>query len=272
MANSVPSIKTVTNSDLAVEASDDGVVIEATIDRADRRNALNDNVLDSLMEVMDIADAGPTRVVVIRGSEENFSAGGDLKDMNEEGDDSVELRRENSGKLSELFDKMVSTSALTVAAVEGNCLAGGCGLAAGCEFILAADDATFGAPEIEVGMFPMQAMAAIMRAVNEKHGLEMLFTGDTISASEAKEIGLATQVFERDSYDEELQSYIDDLAASSPTAISLGKEAYYHQRDLPFDHAHRYLKEMLVLVKEGDDKDEGIAAFLENRKPAWKQR
>jgi enoyl-CoA hydratase len=172
------------NDDLTVAESDDEVVVRATIDRPDKHNALNDRVLDGLMDVMDAADESPARVVVIRGAGGTFCSGGDLEGMDETEDPPMQERRRSSSKLSDLFEHMVDTSALTVAAVEGYCLAGGCGLAAACEFVVAADDAEFGTPEVNVGMFPMQAMASIMPAVLEKQGLKMLFTGDHVSATE----------------------------------------------------------------------------------------
>lgn len=260
------------NEDLTVTLSDDDVVVRATIDRPDRHNALNDRVLDGLMELLDTVDDSRVRVVVVRGAGGTFCSGGDLEGMDEESEPPMQERRRSSSKLSELFDHMVETSALTVAAVEGYCLAGGCGLAAGCEFVVADDDAEFGTPEVNVGMFPMQAMAAIMPAVLEKKGLKMLFTGERLSATEAEEIGLVTDVYEADAFDARLDEFVDSLAANSPVMISMGKEAYYNQRDMAFQRAHRYLKEMLVLLMESEDHEEGVAAFLEDREPEWKAR
>lgn len=259
------------NDDLTVTRSDDAVVVRATIDRPDKHNALNDQVLDGLMDVMDAADENPARVVVIRGAGGTFCSGGDLEGMDETEDPPMQERRRSSSKLSDLFEHMVETSALTVAAVEGYCLAGGCGLAAACEFVIAADDAEFGTPEVNVGMFPMQAMASIMPAVLEKQGLKMLFMGDHISAKEGREIGLVTDVIDADEFDSGLNSYVDKLATNSPVMISMGKEAYHTQRDLPFDRSHNYLKEMLTLLMESEDHEEGVAAFVEDRDPDWKR-
>lgn len=271
-AEMIPDATRLTNEDLHVSTSDDGVVVRATIDRPESRNALNDNVLDGLVDVMDAADEGPTRVVLIRGAEGTFCSGGDLQGMNESEKPPVRSRRANTSKLSILFERMISTSALTVAAVEGYCLAGGCGLAGACEFILASADATFGTPEVNVGMFPMQAMAAIMPAVLEKQGLKLMFTGEYISAEEAREIGLVTEVFEPETFDEAVDSFVDELAANSPVMISMGKEAYYTQRDMSFEQAYSYLKEMLVLLMESEDHKEGVAAFVDGRDPEWKTR
>lgn len=262
----------ISNDDLDVEVSDDGLVVRARIDRPEKHNALNDSVLDGLMELMRAVDESSTRVLVIRSAGGTFCSGGDLEGMDADVEPSMQDRRQSSSKLSELFDHMVETSALTVAAVEGYCLAGGCGLAAACEFIVATADAEFGTPEVKVGMFPMQAMAAIMPAVLEKKGLKMLFTGEHLSAAEAEEIGLVTDVHEPESFDEALDEFVDTLAANSPVMISMGKEAYYNQRDMAFEHARAYLKEMLVLLMESEDHEEGVAAFVEGRDPEWKSR
>jgi enoyl-CoA hydratase/carnithine racemase len=263
---------TLTNEDLDVTISDDGVVARATIDRPEKRNALNDRVLDGLIDLMNAVDDSPVKVVVIRGAGGTFCSGGDLEGMDETEDPPMQERRRSASKLSELFGPMVETSALTVAAVEGYCLAGGMGLAAGCEFVVAADDATFGTPEVNVGMFPMQAMASIMPATLEKKGLKMLFTGEMLEASEAEEIGLVTDIYDADAFDEELDEFVDTLAGNSPVMISMGKEAYYNQRDMDFDASRAYLKEMLVLLMESEDHEEGVAAFVEDRDPEWKSR
>jgi enoyl-CoA hydratase/carnithine racemase len=260
---------TLGNEDLRVDVRDDGHVIRATIDRPEAQNATNRNVNDGLLDVLEAADEGPARVVVIRGAEGTFCSGGDLGGMDDDEPLSPLEKRKQARQLSTLLDALTETAALTVAAVEGYCLAGGCGLAAACEFVVAADDATFGTPEVNVGLFPMQASAPIMRAVTEKKGLEMLFTGEFLDAPEAEEIGLATRVVPADSFESELDAYVDRLAENSPVMIELGKEAYYQQRDMPFADAHRYLKEMLTLLMTSEDHAEGVAAFVEDRDPEW---
>lgn len=260
------------NEDLAVEISDDGLVARVRIDRPDVHNALNENVLGGLREVLAATEESDLRVVVIRGGGGTFCSGGDLQGMDEAEDRTVTQRRRDVEGLSKLFDHMVEADALTVAAVEGYCLAGGCGLAAGCDFVLAAEDAEFGTPEVNVGLFPMQAMAPIMRAVPEKKGLKLLFTGEHVDALTAEEIGLVTDVLDPDDFEAELDEYVDTLASNSPVMISMGKEAYYNQREMGFAEAHRYAKEMLALLMESEDHEEGVRAFIEEREPEWNRQ
>ncbi len=260
------------NDDLSVTVSDDGLVVRATIDRPEERNSLNDAVFLGLADALAYADEGEARVFVVRGAEQTFCSGGDLKSMaGVFGDDSTAYREQFSA-LAGLVEAMVEASVLTVAAVEGYCLAGGLGLAAACEFVVAHEDATFGTPEVDIGLFPAQAMAPIMRAVDEKAGLKLLFTGEHIDANEAADMGLVTELAAADEFGATLDGLVDQLANNSPVLISMGKEAYYTQRDMAFSEALSYLKEMITLIAMSDDTEEGINAFLTDEEPGWKRR
>ena len=264
---------------LAVETSADDLVLRAVIDRPERRNALNDEVIRGLEDALSAADSGPTRVVVIRGSDGTFCSGGDLREFPI--GQGTQAYRESFGGLSGLIERMHDTDALTVAAVEGHCLAGGLGLATACEFVLASADAEFGTPEVDVGLFPAQAMAPITRAASEKAALKLLFTGERVGAEEALEMGLITDVVgdpgdsadaDAEAFDEALKELADTLASNSPALISMGKEAYYEQREMPFGAALSYLKEMIAMIAMSEDTEEGIDAFLTDREPEWRGR
>jgi enoyl-CoA hydratase/carnithine racemase len=258
------------NEDLSVSVSADGLVATATIDRPEERNAFNEAVVTGLFGVCDAVDDGDVRVLVVRGAGGTFCSGGDLSEMPIGG--TAQEYREGFSALSRLIQRFQDTAALTVAAVEGYCLAGGMGLAAGCEFVLAAEDATFGTPEVDVGLVPAQAMAPIMRTVHEKRGLELLFTGKHVGAVEAHEMGLVTRVLDPEDFEAELADFVDSVAANSPVMIEMGKEAYYEQREMDFDRALAYLREVIALVAMSEDTKEGIEAFLTDRDPEWKGR
>jgi enoyl-CoA hydratase/carnithine racemase len=170
------------------------------------------------------------------------------------------------------MERMVDTGALVVAAVEGYCLAGGMGLAASCDVILASGDATFGTPEVDVGLLPAQAMVPIMRTVSEKQGLKLLFTGERIDAARAQEIGFTSEVVPSNDFDAELDDLVDDLAASSPVMIEMGKEAFYNQREMGFAEALSYGREIISLVAMSEETEAGIEAFLAGEEPEWRGR
>jgi enoyl-CoA hydratase/carnithine racemase len=264
--------KDLSNEDLDVVEIDDGLVLRATIDRPSERNSLNDNVILGLVDALEYADESDVRVFVLRGAEGTFCSGGDLKSMaGIFGEDSTAYREQFSA-LAGVVERMVDASALTVAAVEGYCLAGGLGLAAACEFVVAHETAEFGTPEVDIGLFPAQAMAPIMRSVDQKAGLKLLFTGEHVDATEAASMGLVTELASDDEFEATLDGLVDQLANNSPVLISMGKEAYYTQRDMGFESALSYLKEMITLIAMSDATEEGINAFLMDEQPGWRQR
>lgn len=261
------------NEDFDATVSDDGAVVRATLDRPDKGNSINENILEGLNATLDAADESElVRLVVVRGADGKFCSGGDLSEMSRLINASTQEYRDYLSGISEVMGKMRKTDALTVAAVEGYCLAGGMGIATASDFIVSADDATFGTPEKESGLFPMQVMAPIMRTVNEKKGMWMLFTGEKIDAEEAEDIGLISKTLDADSFEEELDDSVDKLVNSSPTMISMGKEAYYSHLDMEFDDQLDYLKEMFSLLAMSDDTRDGMEARMMQQDPDWKIR
>ena len=258
------------NDGLRIETSDDGLAVRATIDRPDQRNALNEAVIGGLLDALDAADDADARVFVVRGAGGTFCSGGDLSAMPI--GQGAQAYRENFSGLARLLKRMREATAITVAAVEGYCLAGGCGLAAACEFVVADADAEFGTPEVSVGLFPAQAMAPITRAVGEKQALKLMFTGERIDADDARDVGLATTVADPGAFEETLDDTVAAVAENSPVMLSMGKEAYYAQRDMGYGEALDYLKEVIALLALSEDTEEGIDAFLTDREPEWRGR
>jgi enoyl-CoA hydratase/carnithine racemase len=260
------------NEDLAVEVADDDLVVRATIDRAEDRNALNTNVIDGLSAVLEFADEGPARVVVVRGAGGNFCAGGDIKSMASAVGQGSAAYREGFAGMKQLIEQAVDTSALTVAAVEGYCLAGGMGLAAACDVVVASEAATFGTPEVDIGIFPAQALVPIMRTVNEKQAFKYLFTGEHFDAETAHEIGFTTDIVAPDAFESELDELVDALVTPSSFMIEIGKESFYNQRDMNFEEALDYMREMVTMLAMSDDAEDGFNAFLTDSTPEWRGR
>jgi enoyl-CoA hydratase/carnithine racemase len=150
--------------------------------------------------------------------------------------------------------------------------AGGCGLAAGCDLVIATEDATFGLPEIKVGLLPLVVMAPVLRAVGRKRGMLMILSGEPVSAREAFEMGLVSRVVPRADLARETDALAARLAAFSPTALALAKEAAARIQDMEYGKSLRYLRELITLVGLSDDAREGIAAFFARREPEWKGR
>ena len=151
-------------------------------------------------------------------------------------------------------------------------IARGCGLAAGSDIVIAADDAVFGLPEIKVGLLPLIVMAPILRAVGRKRGMLMILSGAPVSAREALEMGLVSRVVPRAELDAEVDALARTLAGYSPTALGLAKEAAATAPDMEYGAALRYLRELITLVALSDDAREGIAAFFDKRPPRFSGR
>ena len=260
------------NEDLAVSVADDELVVRATIDREADRNALNQNVIGGLLDAFEFADDGEARVVVVRGAGGTFCAGGDVKSMASAIGQGSQAYREGFAGMKDLVEAAVDTAALTVAAVEGYCLAGGMGLAAACDLVVASEEATFGFPEVDIGIFPAQALVPVMRTVDEKRAFRYLFTAEQFDAATAHEMGFTTDVVAADEFDAELDALVDDLVGPSSFMIELGKESFYNQREMNFDEALDYMREIVTMLAMSDDAEEGFNSFLTDDVPDWKGR
>ena len=159
-----------------------------------------------------------------------------------------------------------------VAAVNGAALAGGLGLLAACDLALAADDAFFGTPEVDVGLFPYMALAPLSRCIGRRAALDLVLTGRRIDAAEARAIGLINRAVPRAGLASAVEELLDLLAQKSPSALRLGRRAFYATQDLPYEAQLEALCAQLSLNAQSEDTAEGVAAFLEKRKPEFKGR
>ena len=249
----------------------DGVA-RLTLNRPEVRNALNAALLGELEGALRRLEDDPgARVIVLRGAGDRaFCAGADLKHVGDRG--TTLQARESFGGLARILEHMARMRTPVIAQVHGYALAGGCGLAAGSDIVVAAEDAVFGLPEIKVGLLPLIVMAPILRAVGRKRAMLMILSGEPVSAREACEMGLVSRVVPAAELEAAVGGLARTLAGYSPAALGLAKEAAATAPDLEYGAALRYLRELLTLVALSDDAREGIAAFFERRPPRFTGR
>jgi enoyl-CoA hydratase/carnithine racemase len=247
-------------------------VATITINRPERRNALSWTVMTELRGAFAQAKADPdVRVVVLTGAgDKAFSAGADLSGM-AAGAGFVDLH-DARGELARLFREVWELGKPTVARVRGYSLAGGFGVALMCDVVIAAEDAQFGTPEIDVGLWPMMITAPMLRSMPPKVALELMMTGRRVSAREAFDIGFVNRVVPVDELDAAVAEVASVLAAKSPAVMKLGRDAFYAVLDQDAEHALRLLQAGLTLITQTDDAAEGIRAFQEKRAPRWTGR
>ena len=253
------------------EVGDDGVA-RLTIDRPSRRNALSWSVVRELRaRLAELRADDAARVVVLTGAGERaFCAGADLGGM-AEGDGPLALHRAR-GELAGLFEDLWSLGKPTIARVRGYALAGGMGLALACDLVVAADDATFGTPEIDVGLWPHMITVPLVRSMPPKQALELMMTGRRVDAEEAARIGFVTRVVPVDELDAAVDDLARTLAAKPAGVLALGRDAFYAAWDLGAADALALLHPMLSVTAATEDAAEGIAAFQDKRAPRWTGR
>jgi enoyl-CoA hydratase/carnithine racemase len=248
-------------------------VARVTINRPERRNALSWAVMAELRSALRAAreDAG-VRVVVLTGAgEKAFCAGADLGGM-AGGDSGWTALHDARGELARLFRDLWELGKPTIARVRGYALAGGFGLALACDLVVAADDATFGTPEIDVGLWPFMITVPLCRSMPPKKALELMMTGRRVTAEEADRIGFVTRVVPVDGLDAAVDELAASLAAKSPAVMRLGRDSFHAVWDLAAEDALRLLHPMLTVTAATEDAAEGIAAFAEKRRPVWRGR
>jgi enoyl-CoA hydratase len=258
-------------TDEVLFAITDGVA-RVTINRPERRNAMSYGVMHGLREAMDRARVDDAvRVVVLTGAgDKAFCAGADLSGIAENA--GAAAAHEGRGLLADLFRDMWSLGKPLVARVRGYALAGGFGLACACDLIVAADDAVFGTPEINVGLWPFMITVPLLRSMPPKTALDLMMTGRRVSADEGNRIGFVQRVVPVADLDAAVDALAAELAAKSPLIMRWGRDAFYRVLEMDADAALSYLQGMLTVTTQTEDAAEGVAAFAEKRVPEWKGR
>jgi enoyl-CoA hydratase len=253
------------------EVAETGVATIA-LDRPETRNSLSDAMLDELHDAFSAArDDDAVRCVVLTSTHETvFSSGGDLTGF--AADVSPVQKHAATERFPRLFRLIGELGKPTICAANGHVLAGALGLALACDLVVASERATFGAPEIDVGIFPFMVMALIYRNVGRKKTNELLLLGERIDAREAERLGLVNRVLPAAGFVAGVEEWALRLAAKSPLALRLGKDAMYRQQDLPFEQALDLLHHYLTLALTTEDLQEGVRAFREKREPRWTGR
>jgi enoyl-CoA hydratase/carnithine racemase len=251
-------------SDLVV--SHEGGVLRLHMNREANRNALNGEVLDGMLAAL--RDPGDARVVLITSEGKVFCSGADLVQM---APDATGLEvHEGRGKLREAVLAMQACPLPVVASVQGLCLAGGVGLVLGCDVVLAAQDAAFGLPEVDLGLWPFMVSALLGRHVSPKRAMEMMLSARRVPAAEALEMGLVSRVVS--DLPAETAALAAALAEKPPVAVRLGKAAFHAAMESSLAAGLEAMQAQLSLLNTTQDTKEGVTAFLEKRKPVWKGR
>jgi enoyl-CoA hydratase len=253
------------------DVRDDGVATIA-LDQPDTRNALSNELLTQLIASFELARADDAvRCVVLTSTHDKvFSSGGSLDQFAAD----VPLVHKHFGveRIPRLFQTILQLGKPTICAANGHVLAGALGLALACDLIVAKESATFGTPEINVGVFPFMIMALIYRNVPRKTANELLLLGERMSAERAREAGIVNRVVPDAEFEAAVDEWAVKLASKSPVLMKLGKDAMYRQLDMPLDEALDYLRSQLSIAFTTEDIQEGVTAFFEKREPNWTGR
>ena len=238
-------------------------VASITLNRPEKRNALNDELIAAIKQGLKQASNDETvRAIVLSGAGQDFCSGADLSALQKIAQASVADNAEDARSLLELFLLIRQIRVPVVAAVKGRALAGGCGLATACDLVLASETARFGYPEVKIGFVPAMVLAILRRNVSEKRAFELLTRGDEIDAARARQIGLVNQVFSDQSFDAGVGAYVRRFTEVSSTAVALTKGLLYQVDGLSFTNALETGADVNVIARLTEDCQQRIAKFL----------
>ena len=248
-----------------------GGIAIVTINEPKTYNSLSFQNLNSLIKVFRRLDKDKkTKVIILEGAGKGFSAGHNLKEVKS-------LKGKNRYQklfnlCSKLMMQIVEGRKPVIAKVHGAAYAAGCQLVASCDLAYSSNDSLFATPGVNIGLFCSTPMVAVSRKINRKPMMKMLLTGEPIKANYAKEIGLINDFFSKPKLNYEVFKIAKKIASKSNLTIKIGKQAFYKQLEMPLRKAYSYTSKMMTLNMMAMDAKEGISAFLEKRKPKWKNR
>jgi methylglutaconyl-CoA hydratase len=240
-----------------------GGVLTATLNRPDKRNAIDTAMIDALLGALARADLdAAVRVIAVRGAGRDFCAGMDLNELLASADHTLEQNRSAALHFAEIFVRMRRVPKPVVAVVQGRALAGGCGLATACDLILATESAQFGYPEVQRGFVPAIVMTMLRRAVGEKVAFDLAATGRLLNGTEAAAAGLASRVYEDADFEEQAGDVLRCLAETSASALALTKQQFYQLDGLGFDDGLRLGADVNAVSRSTPDFRAALSAFL----------
>jgi len=249
---------------------DDNIAL-VKIDEPKTYNALSFKNLNDLIKIFKQLDKDKKiKVIIIEGSGKGFSAGHNLKEVR--GLKKKEKYQKLFNLCSKLMLQIVEGKKPVIAKVHGAAFAAGCQLVASCDLAYSTNDAIFATPGVNIGLFCSTPMVAVSRKINRKTMMQMLLTGEPIKADYAKQIGLINNCYSKNNLDKEVLKIAKLIASKSNLTIKIGKEAFYKQLEMPLKKAYSYTSKMMTMNMMAMDAREGISAFLEKRKPVWKNK
>ena len=232
-------------------------------------NSLSENLLKELFAVLKESDQDiTTKVLVLKGVGRGFSAGHNLKEVQENQND--DFYRDLLNSCKEVMTFLSNLSKPVIAEVHGVATAAGCQLVASCDLAYADSDTRFATPGVNIGLFCHTPLVPVSRTIAKKHSMEMLLLGDLIDATEAKRFGLINDVFEPEELHKKVMEVAKTICSKSSYVLKMGKETFYKQLDMDLEEAYEYATERMIENLKAEDAREGIDAFLTKRNPNWK--
>ena len=232
-------------------------------------NSLSENLLKELFAVLKESDQDvTTKVLVLKGVGRGFSAGHNLKEVQENQND--DFYRDLLNSCKEVMTFLSNLSKPVIAEVHGVATAAGCQLVASCDLAYADSDTRFATPGVNIGLFCHTPLVPVSRTIAKKHSMEMLLLGDLIDATEAKRFGLINDVFEPEELHKKVMEVAKTICSKSSYVLKMGKETFYKQLDMELEEAYEYATERMIENLKAEDAREGIDAFLTKRNPNWK--
>ena len=259
-------------SNLIIEDLKDSI-LKITLNNPSEQNTLSLQFINDLKKIFENADSNDEiKVIILSSSGKVFSAGHNLKEIKshrQDKDQGLQFFKDLINSCSDLMLKITNNSKPVIAEVNGIATAAGCQLVASCDLAYASQVSKFATPGVNIGLFCSTPMVALSRVVKNKHSMEMLLTGDFIDAEKAKSIGLINNYFSEDELVNKTREMAIKITNKSSQTVKIGKKAFYNQTEMTISNAYKYASEIMIENMMNQDSDEGIAAFLEKRKPNW---